>query len=48
MICKQTQQIIDTRLRLKDTTTTSTTINRIDSYEDSTTQCVKIINEIMD
>jgi hypothetical protein len=50
MICKETEKIIDTLLRLKDNTRTSTTINRIGSYEESkkTTQCVNIINEIMD
>lgn len=46
MICKETQNMIDTLLSLKDNS--STTINRIGSYEDRTTQCVKIINEITD
>ena len=48
MICKDNQNMIDTLLSLKDTSSGSTTINRIGSYEDSTTQCMKIINEIMD
>ncbi|MGA8843861.1 MAG: hypothetical protein WB511_09775 [Nitrososphaeraceae archaeon] len=46
MICKQNQEIIDRLLRLKDNSTTA--INRIGSYEDRTTQCVNIINELMD
>ena len=42
--------MIDALLRLKDNTRRSTTINRIGPYEDSkkTTQCVNIINELMD
>ena len=50
MICKDNQNMIDALLRLKDNTRRSTTINRIGSYEDSkkTTQCVNIINELMD
>jgi hypothetical protein len=48
MICKDNQNMIDTLLGLKDNS--SSTINRIGSYEDSkkTTQCVNIINELMD
>ena len=38
MICKETQNTIDTLLSLKDTSSRSTTINRIGSYEDSTRQ----------
>ena len=40
--------MINALLRLKDNTRRSTTINRIGSYEDRTTQCVNIINELMD
>ena len=48
MIYKDNQEIIDRLLRLKDKSSRSTTINPIGSYEDRTTQCVKIINELMD
>ena len=48
MICKDNQEVIDRLLRLKDDSSRSTTINRIGSYEDRTTQCVNIINELMD
>jgi hypothetical protein len=48
MFCKQTQEIIDRLLRLKNNSKSTTTINRIGSYEDRTTQCVNIINELMD
>jgi hypothetical protein len=48
MICKDNQEIIDRLLRLKDDSSRSTTINRIGSYEDRTTQCVNISNELMD
>jgi hypothetical protein len=48
MVCKDNQTMIDALLRLKDTSSRSTTINRIGSYEERTTQCVKIINELMD
>ena len=48
MICKDDHDIIDRLLRLKDDSSRSTTVNRIGSYEDRTTQCVKIINELMD
>ena len=50
MFCKQTQEIIGRLLRLKNNSKSTTTINRIGSYEGSTrtTQCVNIINELMD
>ena len=53
MICKRTQNTIDTLLSLKENSTSSrsTTINRIGSFEDSTAapiQCGKSINELMD
>ena len=53
MICKDNQRIIDTLLRLKDTSSSSrsTTVNRIGSYQDSTIttmRCGKSISELMD
>jgi hypothetical protein len=46
MNCKITQNTIDALLRLKHNS--ATTINRMGSYEDRTSQCVRTINELMD